>query len=333
LSGHAILFEKYRVHKLVYRFKNLKGSATDGNILMSFDFDTLDDPPQNALEVTQSTVYTDGAPWRVFEMSIPMTGSVLYTRTDVPLSADLKTYDLGRLHVSAEACADTSVHGYIEVDYDIEFLMKQSSRSQTQSAVLFDAEHTNATFNYERVLPSAPLNIRSNLANFGEEEKKSNGFVNVGQPPANPLSIMYSAPTLGADAHPHWKPSPGDPGYADRYTQLLTPGWYRLSGAFFGIVVIPEGAQTIVRTHLRKTRKSDGTAVRIDLGAQTVFTSIKQAITSPQPYDIITMPAGTFRVDDDVEEFLYEVYYLLYQSATGIDLLYADHTIEYVAPL
>lgn len=129
LSGHASLYERYRIHRLVYRYKNLKGTSSDGNILMSFDFDTLDNPPATAVEMTQQTCWVDGAPWRIFELKVnPVKGDLFVRVDDGPLliGADLKTYDFGRLFVAAEGCADTSDHGYLEVDYDIELFEKQS---------------------------------------------------------------------------------------------------------------------------------------------------------------------------------------------------------------
>lgn len=134
LSGHAALFERYRVHKLVYRYKNLKGTATNGNILMSFDYDTLDNSPATAIEMTQSTVYADGAPWRIFELNVPTDKRDLFTRTGTVSGADLKTYDMGKLNIAAEGCADTSPHGYLEVEYDIELFMKQSIASGTTAS-------------------------------------------------------------------------------------------------------------------------------------------------------------------------------------------------------
>lgn len=127
LSGHGALYERYRVHKLLYRYKNLKGTSSDGNILMSFDYDTLDPAPSSAIAMTQQTHWVDGAPWRIFEMSIPSVKGDLFTRSGSVVSGDLKTYDFGRLFVAAEGCSDNSDHGYLEVEYDIELFEKQSS--------------------------------------------------------------------------------------------------------------------------------------------------------------------------------------------------------------
>lgn len=134
LSGHANLFEKYKVHKLVYRYKNLKGTSTDGNIILSYDYDTLDSAPGSAIAATQSTHYIDGAPWRIFELRVPTDGRILFTRSGIVLGTDLKTYDMGQIHISTEGCVDNSVHGYLEVEYDIELLDKQPSVVSPSSA-------------------------------------------------------------------------------------------------------------------------------------------------------------------------------------------------------
>lgn len=127
LSGVAQHYERYRIDSLLIRYKNLKGTSTDGNIIMSFDYDTLDDGPSTAVLQTQSTVYLDGAPWRILEMRVPTDGSVKYIRTAAIAGADLKTYDFGRVWVSAEGCADTSDHGYLEFEYRVSLFEKQSA--------------------------------------------------------------------------------------------------------------------------------------------------------------------------------------------------------------
>jgi hypothetical protein len=94
---------------------------------MSFDYDTLDAGPSTAVEQTQSTVFVDGAPWRIFEMKIPSDGTKKYIRSGPIAGADLKTYDFGRVWVSAEGCADDSAHGYLELEYRVSLFEKQTS--------------------------------------------------------------------------------------------------------------------------------------------------------------------------------------------------------------
>jgi hypothetical protein len=169
LSGHAALFENYRVHKLVYRYKNLKGTSSAGNVIMSFDYDTLDSAPTNAIAATQSTHYVDGAPWRIFQLNVPTDKRNLFTRSNTPAGADLKTYDMGALHISCEGCADTSDHGYLEVEYDIEFFNKQSSSSTSPPST-----GSSAAFYL-----SAPQSLNSNqIVAYDTEITNSLGIVN-----------------------------------------------------------------------------------------------------------------------------------------------------------
>jgi hypothetical protein len=168
LAGHAALYESYRVHSLTYRYKNLKGTSSDGNILMSFDYDTLDEAPSTAVVLSQSTVWKDGAPWRIFEMKVPCHKRPLFTRSSMTLpGTDLKTYDFGRLFVAAEGCADTSDHGYLEVEYDVELFDKQNNSTSATAVVsslsLFNLS-TNAALGAPGIVPidetvSNPLNI------------------------------------------------------------------------------------------------------------------------------------------------------------------------------
>lgn len=127
LSGVAQHYERYRMDSFTVRYKNLKGTDSDGNVIMSFDYDTLDPAPSSAVVQTQSTVYVDGAPWRIFEMKVPTDGTKKFIRAGGIAGADLKTYDFGRVFVSAEGCADTSDHGYLEFEYHVTLFEKQTA--------------------------------------------------------------------------------------------------------------------------------------------------------------------------------------------------------------
>lgn len=129
LSGHGRLYENYIIRKLVYRYKNFKGTSAPGNIVLSFDPDPLDAAPDSGIAAMQSFRACDGAPWRIFQMSVPTSKKELFTRKTTIAGSDLKTYDAGTLFVSAEGCADASDHGYIEVDYHIDLIRPQAADS------------------------------------------------------------------------------------------------------------------------------------------------------------------------------------------------------------
>lgn len=181
LSSHADLYEKYKIHKLVYRYKNLKGTGAGGNIIMSFDYDTLDAPPSSAIEMCQSTVWTDGAPWRIFELHVPVDSKAYYTRPGLIPGTDLKTYDMGRLFVAAEGSSDasgstdTSPQGILEVEYDIELMEKQPA-----SLGINPVQHTCSMFfnnDYQTFPPTAAIEAQP---------------IVWGLPVFNPLNIKFA---------------------------------------------------------------------------------------------------------------------------------------------
>lgn len=133
LSGLAAKFDRYVLDGLIVRYKNLKGANSDGNVIISFDPDTLDAGPATAVEQTQASVYVDGAPWRIFQMKVPCDQQKRYIRTGPLAGVDLKTYDMGRLWISAEGCANTSDHGYIEIEYSVRLFEKQSGATLPSS--------------------------------------------------------------------------------------------------------------------------------------------------------------------------------------------------------
>ena len=126
LSGHAQLYEKYYVNYITYRFKGIRGSSYAGKVMMSFDYDTLDAPPGNSIEVSGMTTYISGSPWSQFELKVKTDGRKLFTRKgDVPATGDPKSYDMGRLYVSCFGCEGKDVLGTVEVSYNISLMDKQ----------------------------------------------------------------------------------------------------------------------------------------------------------------------------------------------------------------
>lgn len=123
---HATLYDKYRFKKLVFRFKTTRGSNSPGNMILSFDSDVMDPVATSALEMSQSAKYADGPVWSMLTLSVPCDKEWRFTRSGVVANTDQKTYDLGRLTVATEGCADALAHGYIEVDYILEVKHKQS---------------------------------------------------------------------------------------------------------------------------------------------------------------------------------------------------------------
>jgi len=135
LSTIASNYDKYIFHKLVYRYRTLKGTTNPGNIIVGFDYDTQDLAPVDALGMTQLGEYSDGAVWDVFELHVPCENNERYIR-GASVGGDKKLYDMGRLFVSAESCTDTSDQGYMEVEYDVTLLHKNNNVSRFGSSLI-----------------------------------------------------------------------------------------------------------------------------------------------------------------------------------------------------
>jgi hypothetical protein len=118
-------FEKYKIHSLTAVYHNLVGTQTEGNVLMSFDYDVMDTAPTSAELASQSTHWSDGAPWRSFSLRIPTDNRTLFTRATDIVNGDPKTYDMGRLDICTEGVTPRPSLGYVELRYDITLLEKQ----------------------------------------------------------------------------------------------------------------------------------------------------------------------------------------------------------------
>lgn len=126
VANHATLYDKYRFKKLVFRYRTTRGTQSSGNVIMSFDSDTLDPVAATAQEMSQSAVYSDGPVWNELTLTVPCDSDWRFTRSAAIANSDGKTYDLGRLTVAMDGCSDTLTHGYLEVEYILEVKHKQS---------------------------------------------------------------------------------------------------------------------------------------------------------------------------------------------------------------
>jgi hypothetical protein len=199
LSGVAQHYERYRIDSFTVRYKNLKGTDSDGNIIMSFDYDTLDPAPASAVVQTQSTVFIDGAPWRIFEMKVPTDGTKKFIRSTGIAGADLKTYDFGRVFVSAEGCADDSDHGYLEFEYHVSLFEKQTAGATTYANRCYSSWNLSA--NTAALSASAVLDIdEAAVTAAADAPTNVNGTITLGSPGFYRVSADVSWLSSAADA-------------------------------------------------------------------------------------------------------------------------------------
>lgn len=127
----AALYDRYIIRNLVIRYVPATGTDVAGSVLIAFDPEALDTPPASMEDAQQMSTEAHGPAWATFEMRVPTDRVIRYTRPQggiTPTSADLKSYDAGIIHVLTDGTAAAAV-GYLEVDYLIELIDPQPSRT------------------------------------------------------------------------------------------------------------------------------------------------------------------------------------------------------------
>jgi hypothetical protein len=171
LSQIAKLYEFYSVEALTFTYQNVKGTDSPGNVIMAFDFDTTDPAPLTASKMCMYTQWVATAPWQSRSLTINLRDvkKRLFTREGIISKQDMKLYDAGKLVVAAEGCADTTLHGYIEVSYKIRLYAKQFSESvdnQTTSA-MYEGENGQAFATGVEEVVAFPTTMHDNI-DFGD---------------------------------------------------------------------------------------------------------------------------------------------------------------------
>lgn len=131
LSYIARLYDKYRFYGLKFMFVNAVSTQTEGNLMMSLDYDTLDVAPANLVQASQLAKYKVSPLYCPCEFSIPVNhpgnSPWLYTfdLSATTNTVDLKTYNLGNFFLSLDGVPqDGKDYGYLAVEYDVELLDK-----------------------------------------------------------------------------------------------------------------------------------------------------------------------------------------------------------------
>lgn len=150
LAGIASKYDKYRLHQLEFEYVPVRGTSVSGEVGMVFDPDTLDPPPGTMAELLQSEKAVSGAPWREIHLRVGKS-DLLFTRSGHPtaVSVDLKTYDVGRIHILTCGMADTSQVGYLMVHYAVELVSPQLTEPADPAGLFPHMAEYYLTANYD----------------------------------------------------------------------------------------------------------------------------------------------------------------------------------------
>lgn len=128
LTAISAAFDKYQFRRLRFRYVAATGTDVQGTVCLAFDPEALDSSPATMVELTQMSSMVQGPPWASFALTVPLDRRERYTRPNgslTPLSADLKSYDIGNLLIATEGMSSTDEVGYVVAEYECELKVPQ----------------------------------------------------------------------------------------------------------------------------------------------------------------------------------------------------------------
>jgi hypothetical protein len=146
-------------------FVNAVSTQTEGNLMMSLDYDTLDAAPANLVQASQLAKYKVSPLYCPCEFSIPVShpgnSNWLYTfdLSATTNTVDLKTYNLGNFFLSLDGVPqDGKDYGYLAVEYDVELLDKNPV-IDTFASKTFDSSGPISKRNRSNVDPADTMEV------------------------------------------------------------------------------------------------------------------------------------------------------------------------------
>lgn len=132
LSTQAQGWERYRFHRLVFRYLTRTATSSAGSVMLVPDYDPADSEPTSEQIASAYEDAVEDAPWK--DMSCDLRASAMhplgpskFVRTG-PLSPnqDIKTYDVGNMFVCT-VDGTASPWGKLWAEYEVEFFTPQLS--------------------------------------------------------------------------------------------------------------------------------------------------------------------------------------------------------------
>ena len=120
-------YESYLFHDLKVEYETQKSASTNGSVMIAIDFDAADSAPSSKVQLMSYHNAVRSGVWQescyyASRPDLKKFGTKRFMRFGALASnLDVKTYDVGTLHVATQGCADTSAIGELYITYDVEF--------------------------------------------------------------------------------------------------------------------------------------------------------------------------------------------------------------------
>lgn len=179
MAPQAIQWEQYRCNKLVAWYVPIASSSTQGDVIISPNYDASDTQPQTEAQAANNYGTVIGPCWQTFCVELDPKammglGPRKFVRQCLTLG-DPKTFDLGTLAICSNNETGTSAIGKLFLEYEMEFYIPQNDPS-TQAASLgtaffgttgvtsFTTGVGNANISWNNLLTNDPFNFGSGIA-------------------------------------------------------------------------------------------------------------------------------------------------------------------------
>jgi len=130
LSQVAQRYETYKFRKLQFEYHTRAATSQVGTVGLVFDFDAEDPAPASQMEALSYHDKCADSPWKdqcaLLDLAQGDRLPIRYTRAGTPGgNYDIKTYDVGNLHVFVDGVAASTNLGLLEVKYVVDLYTPQ----------------------------------------------------------------------------------------------------------------------------------------------------------------------------------------------------------------
>jgi len=133
LAPQANQWEQYKCHKLVVEYVPIVGTSTQGDVIISPDYDSSDPIPTTEVAAANNAGTVQDSCWKNLTMRLDMSAAMglgprKYVRP-CAIAGDIKTFDVAKVFVGTVNNTGASAVGKIFIEYDFEFFVPQNSPS------------------------------------------------------------------------------------------------------------------------------------------------------------------------------------------------------------
>lgn len=131
LSGVAGLYEEYICHKFSAEFLPIAPTSTQGEVIMSMDYDVNDIRPINEVDISQMEGTVADSCWKKIVFNGDVKAMAFGTRSnrkfvrEYNVAGDQRLYDIGKFYLAVNNETSGVAIGKLWFDYDFEFFVPE----------------------------------------------------------------------------------------------------------------------------------------------------------------------------------------------------------------